>query len=232
MDSRNQFFGRDYFNVYGNDPRRLQMYRMERDRIQALKPGGTILDIGCGIGAFLDEFPSGAWRKYGVDVSVHAIETSRSKGIHVNDPGRDYEYPPGFFDVIVMRGSLQHLPCPFKTIQDCITLLAPSGILVCLATPNTNSPYFRRFKTLPFLTPNINILQPSDLMMRHALQNLGLEVLEIRYPYLETPYARPLLDHLFYALSFVGVKKKFAFWRSSMEIYARKPAAPPAVTPP
>jgi len=183
MILRERFFGSDYFTVYGNDPNRLQMYLAERARIESYKPSGRILDIGCGIGAFLDEFPKDKWDRYGVDISQHAIDKARERGIRVNDIEHSYEYPPEYFDVIVFRGSLQHLPCPFKTIQDCIMLMAPGALMVFLATPNTNSPYFRRFGTLPILTPNINILQPSDVMMRHALQNLGLEVLDIRFPY-------------------------------------------------
>jgi hypothetical protein len=31
-------------------------------------------------------------------------------------------------------------------------------------------------------------------------------------------------EHLRYLLSFVGLRRKFAFWRSVMEMYARKPA--------
>ena len=226
--SRDSTFNPQYFASYGNDPRRLQMYRAERGRIEALMPAGRILDVGCGIGAFLDEFPDSKWEKYGVDVSEHAIQASRAKGIRVKDVHAAYDYPASFFDVIVFRGSLQHLPFPFKVIDDCIRLLTEGGVMVFLATPNTNSPYFRRFETLPFLTPSLNILQPSDVMMRNALQNMGLEVVRIVYPYLETPYARPVTDHLFYALSFFGVRKKFAFWRSSMEIYARKPAGQPS----
>lgn len=222
--ARDSTFNPQYFASYGNDPRRLQMYRAERDRIEALKPAGRILDVGCGIGAFLDEFSDSKWEKYGVDVSEHAIEASRAKAIRVRDVDTAYDYSENFFDVIVFRGSLQHLPWPFKVIQDCIRLLAEGGLMVFLATPNTNSAYFRRFKTLPFLTPNLNILQPSDVMMQNALQNMGLEVVKIVYPYLETPYARPLRDHFFYVLSFFGIRMKFAFWRSSMEIYARKPA--------
>lgn len=223
MSTRNQFFDKQYFEVYGNDAKRLQMYCAEQLRIESRIAGGRILDVGCGIGAFLDVFPDERWTKFGVDVSEHAIEACRSKGIHVNDVSSAYSYPVQSFDVVAFRGSLQHLPCPFKTIQDCIELLRPGGWMVFLATPNTNSPYFRRFKTLPILTESVNILQPSDIMLRNALQNMGLEVDEIRYPYLETPYARPIRDHLWYGMSFIGLRRKFAFWGSAMEIFARKP---------
>jgi len=200
------------------------MYREERGRIETLKPnGGRILDVGCGIGGFLSEFDTQNWDCYGVDVADLAIKEARSRGIKVNDFSEAYAYPDQFFDVIVFRGSIQLIPTPFFVIETCIRLLKPGGYLVFLATPNSNSLYYWRFKTLPFLTPHGNFLIPSDIMMKNALQNFGLDVIDIRYPYLGGPYANPLRDHFLYFLSFFGVRREFPFWRSSMEIYARKP---------
>lgn len=221
-EGQKQRYNESYFSVYREDAKRKVMYEAERDRIQRLKSSGRILDVGCGLGMFLSEFSSEKWDKYGTDISALAIKEARSRGIYVNDYSEAYDYPDGFFDVIVFRGSLQLIATPFAVIETCIQLLAPGGCLVFLSTPNSNSPYYRRFKTLPFLTPHANFLIPSDVMMRNALQNFGLEILEIRYPYLEGPYARPLRDHILYFLSYFGIKRKFAFWRSSMEIYARK----------
>ena len=215
-------FNEAYFTFYRNDPKRAQMYQEERKRIEQFKPSGRILDVGCGLGLFLSGFSPEKWERYGTDISEVAIKEARSLGIQVKDFATAYDYPDGFFDVIVFRGSLQLVPTPFSLIQTCIRLLAKDGLLVFLATPNSNSLYYRRFKTLPFLTPHLNFLIPSDIMMRNALQNFGLEVLEIRYPYLGGPYAKPWRDHLFYLLSFFGLKRKFPFWRSSMEIYSIK----------
>lgn len=217
-------FNAAYFELYRADPKRAAMYVREAAEIQRLCPaGGRILDVGCGLGLFLDHYPAERWTRFGVEIAEVAIREARQRGVHINDFDRGYDYPPGYFDVIVFRGSLQLIPTPFAVIKDCVRLLAPGGLLVFLATPNSNSPYYRRFKTLPFLTPHLNYLIPSDVMIGNALQNFGLEVLSIRHPYLETPYARPFWDHLWYLLSFIGVKRKFAFWRSMMEIYSRKP---------
>ncbi len=223
-DAQKERYDETYFAQYKHDAKRHSMYLAERDHIEYFKPNGRILDVGCGIGAFLDQFDNDKWEKFGTDVAEVAIASARKRGIHVNDLDKAYEYPVDHFDVIVFRGSLQLIPTPFAVIENCIELLAPGGYLVFLSTPNSNSPYYRRFKTLPFLTPTGNFLIPSDIMMKDALQNFGLEVVEIRHPYLGGPYARPLRDHLYYLMSFLGLRRKFPFWRSSMEIYARKPA--------
>lgn len=212
-----------YFSVYRDDDNRLAMYHAERDSIEQLVPSGRIFDVGCGLGMFLSEFPKEKWELYGTDISELAIAEARSRGIHVNDFSEAYDYQDNFFDVIVFRGSLQLIPNPFSVIERCTKLLAPGGCMVFLSTPNSNSPYYRRFKTLPFLTPHANFLIPSDIMMKDSLQNFGLEIVDIKYPYLQGPYAKPIRDHILYLLSFLGIKRKFPFWRSAMEIYARKP---------
>jgi SAM-dependent methyltransferase len=211
-----------YFASYQNDLKRQAQYKKELSRIESFVSSGQILDVGCGLGGFLDCFDSTRWKKYGVDVSEIAIEEARKKGIHVNNFENAYDYPDSFFDVIIFRGSIQLIPDPFAVLLKCRSLLKPNGLIVFLATPNSNSPYYKRFGTLPILTPHLNYLIPSDLMLTNILKNLGFNVARIHFPYIDGPYARPLLDHVFYLLSFFGLKKKFAFWKSVMEVYAFK----------
>ena len=222
-DVQKQRYDEKYFSVYRDDDKRLAMYQAERDSIEKIVPSGRIFDVGCGLGMFLAEFSTEKWELYGTDISELAIAEARLRGIHVNDFSTAYNYQDNFFDVIVFRGSLQLIPTPFSIIEQCVKLLAPGGYMVFLSTPNSNSPYYRRFKTLPFLTPHANFLIPSDIMMKDSLQNFGLEGINITYPYLQGPYAKPWRDHLLFLLSFFGIKRKFPFWRSMMEIYARKP---------
>jgi len=221
-DQKNRY-DESYFSVYRKDDKRRAMYKAERDRIQKLKTSGRILDVGCGLGLFLSEFSPEKWERYGTEISDLAITEARTRGIQINDYSNAYDFPANYFDVIVFRGSLQLITTPFAVIETCVSLLAPDGHMVFLSTPNSNSPFYRRFKTLPFLTPHANFLIPSDIMMKNTLQNFGLEIVEIRYPYLGGPYAKPWRDHFFYFLSFFGIRNNFPFWRSMMEVFARKP---------
>jgi SAM-dependent methyltransferase len=186
-----------YFALYRDDPKPLAMYRAERARIERLEPSGRILDVGCGLGGFLAEFPPERWERYGVDVAEIAIREARARGTQVKDVEHAYEYPDAYFDVIVLRGSLQLIPTPFVVLQECVRLLSAGGILAVLATPDSNSPYYRRLGTLPFLTAHANFLIPSNIMIGDYLRIMGVESIGIHYPYLDTPYAGPLRDHVY-----------------------------------
>lgn len=222
-EKQTQQFNENYFAACREDPKRLQMYGSEKARIEARVSSGRILDVGCGIGKFLNQFDPNKWNRYGIDISPIAIDESRLRGIQVKDYENAFDYPNDFFDVIVFRGSIQMMPDPFSAIRKSMQLLRRGGYLVFLATPNSNCPYYRRFKTLPFLDEDMDFLVPSDVMFKNMLKNLGAPVEAIHYPYWSGPYAQPLRDHIKYALSFLGYKSRFAFWKSMMEVYAQKP---------
>ncbi len=220
MTDFSHLYQADYFGdrFQGSDPLREAAYAQEIGRIRRYVSAGRVLDVGCGMGNFLLALGED-WEKHGIEVSEFAREQATKQGIRIID----YDSGEQDFDLIVLRGVLQHLDTPFYDLQRLVTMLKPGGHLVFLATPNTNSPYYRRFGTLPMLDPPRNFLLPSDLMLRQILLNLGLEVLDTAYPYLGSPYARPLTDHLKFVGRLLGMDYKFAFWRSMMEMYSRKP---------
>ena len=207
---------------YGIDTKRDAMYQQERRRIYSYKREGRILDVGCGVGAFLECFDD-RWEKWGIEPARFAQEAARPRGVRIIEP--EDLLTSGYFDVIIFRGTIQHIPRPFKYLEDARWWLKDDGVLVLLATPNTNSPYFWKRKTLPALDPPRNWLLPSDVMLLNALSNLGFRVDQVVYPYWRTPYARPIQDHLRFALTWLTnghAGGKFPFWRSMMEIYAFK----------
>lgn len=202
----------------GRDIKREKSYLQECARIERYITKGRVLDVGCGMGNFLEIFDGSKWEKYGIEISGYAANLAKQKGIQLID----YDFQSDFFDLMVFRGVLQHLDAPLYSIQQCIRMLKKGGLIVFLATPNTNSIYYRIFRELPMLDPKLNFILPSDSMLKQILINLGLEVLEMRYPYVGSPYTNLIADHINFLIRFFGVKKKFPFWGNMMECYARK----------
>jgi SAM-dependent methyltransferase len=196
----------------------MAMYREEYVRIRQLVRSGSVLDVGCGVGDFLNIFEDSAWVKYGIDVSPYALQLASQKHVITTLPNQCDE----FFDLIVFRGTLQHLDEPIVMLKRCVRWLKPGGIMVFLATPNIGGPCYRMFEELPMLDPSRNFMLVSDTILRHILENLGLTVLKFHFPYRGTPYARPWRDCIRFGLRCIGVRRPFAFWKNMMECYAQK----------
>jgi SAM-dependent methyltransferase len=223
-------YKRDYFEdekSTNNEERvivekRREMYKQEFFRINKyfdIKNGGNVLDIGCGEGGFLSLFGSN-WKKYGVDISGYALEVARKSGVIV-----DFDFEDKLFDLIIFRGTIQHIPDPISRIEKCYYWLKDKGGLVFLVTPNTNSLYYKLFNTLPLLSDARNFFVPSDIVLKHILINFGYKVKGIEYPYLGTPYALPFKDLFKFILKVLRIKKnmKVSFYKNIMEVYAEKP---------
>jgi SAM-dependent methyltransferase len=195
------------------------MREQEWDRIRRRTglTAGTVVDVGCGLGELLDLLPDDSWKKFGVEVAETARATCRKKGI-------SFELPPGesWCDLVVLRGSLQHLDRPVASLDSAHQWLRPGGWLVLLATPNAGGVVYRLFQDLPALDPPRNFVVFSDRELGQCLVNIGFRDPTFVYPYLGTPYARPLSDHARFALRLLGVKTRYAFWRNMMECYAQK----------
>jgi SAM-dependent methyltransferase len=203
----------------GDEARREVMRRQELRRVRTITglEGGCVVDVGCGLGELLDLLPDDRWRKYGVEASDVARETCGGKGISFELPEED-----GWCDLVVLRGSLQHLDRPIETLFAAHRWLRPGGWLVALATPNAGGPVYRLFQDLPALDPPRNFVVFSDRVLRQCLLNVGFREPAFVYPYLRTPYAAPVRDHVRFLLRMVGARRPFAFWRNMMECYAQK----------
>jgi len=113
----------------------------KRQLVEKRKPGGTILDIGCGTGEFLQVMAqTGKWQVFGLEPNVHAAHyAARTTGADIFC-GRleEAEYPPYFFDVITMWHVLEHLHEPISILEKIRKMLKPDGILI-VAVPVLDS---------------------------------------------------------------------------------------------
>ncbi len=161
--------------------------------------------------------PDGRWTKYGVEVSEHARTLCEQKGISFDLPPGD-----GWCDLVLLRGSLQHLDRPIQALFDAHRRLRPGGWLVALATPNAGGLVYGLFQELPALDPPRNFVVFSDRVLRQCLLNVGFREPRFHYPYRETPYASPGRDFARFGLRLLGIRRPFAFWRNTMECYAQR----------
>ncbi len=107
-------------------------------RLHQLKPtGGSVLDIGCGIGTFLKVCRQGGWQVTGVEPSVIACDVAkREYGLElINGLFESAMFQGKKFDAIFAAQVLHHLPDPAAFVADIDRVLADDGVLM-LRTPN------------------------------------------------------------------------------------------------
>jgi SAM-dependent methyltransferase len=181
-----------------------------------------ILDIGCADAAFSKLF----------------LELGEVSGVEINHKmaaeakvilKEVYEKIPKSktFDVVLIRGTLQHLSdfdefCEFLRFS-----LKPGGLFISLANPNSDSLIYRRTGTLPALnvrpgfSSNFQVFSPRTLLNR--LGESSYQNVIISYPYLSSAYANPVSD-LFFGLYALLTRRNSprAFPRNMFNLMARK----------
>lgn len=222
-------FGKDYFRSrHGNDVLRQKSFKQEKAYLKNHLGGhvfekGCLLDVGCSTGEFIKAVEWNVENCYGMEISQYARTQAEQAGIKFD---KDLFNSTNYFDLIVYRGTIQYIPNPFEYIQKSYDALKPEGCIAFFATPNSNSIYYRLFKTLPFLEEKLNYLIPSDTSLVMNLQNAGFEIVDVSFPYLSTPYASPIVDHVKFLKKLVfKTHDKFPFWKSSMVVLAKKPSS-------
>ena len=107
--------------------------------IQKHKKPQSLLDVGCGVGIFLQQVKINGWKAIGVDMSADSVAYARARGLAVRRGKiEELTFRPGSFDVITLFQTIEHIKDPIKTLEKLYLLLRRGGILV-LTTPNEES---------------------------------------------------------------------------------------------
>ncbi len=102
---------------------------------------GTLLDIGCAAGFFLDEARKDGWDVYGVEMSKWAVDHAKNNlGLKNIFQGllSDAKLPKNFFDAVVMTDVIEHLIEPRAVLEEIRPILKAKGVLCC-NTPDIGS---------------------------------------------------------------------------------------------
>jgi SAM-dependent methyltransferase len=209
----------------GNDPRRQRAFEQERAFLawHGVWGSGAVCDIGAATGEFLDALD---WqgRRYGTEINAYARRIAETRRI---DFSRNIFTESSYFDVVTMRGVVQHLPEPFRYLHRSFRALKPGGHLAILATPDTSSFYYRVFGEFPppLSDDARNYWMPSAPMLSNALRNVGFEIVAVEHPYWGGPYARPVHDVVSFARRLILRQRVSCSWPGNLfNLIARKPA--------
>ena len=97
---------------------------------------GRILDIGAGVGDFLQVAKNDGWQTIGIEPSDKAKTIAKSKGVFFVEDLSQLEN--NSFDIITMWHVLEHVPDLENQIKELKRLLKPNGTVI-IAVPNFKS---------------------------------------------------------------------------------------------
>ena len=141
---------------FGQD-RRLNLIRQYVDVDRA-----RILDVGCGIGAYVEKFMALEARAFGVDVDEEKLvdaRTGKKLDLLAVSVSESLPFPDIFFDAVLLHEVIEHVADDRQTIREPCRVVRP-GARVIVFAPNrlypfeTHGAYFGKryiFGNIPFI---------------------------------------------------------------------------------
>lgn len=138
----NQYYPPEYLpyrTAIQDEPSGLMRWMRERNinkRVEVITSSsniqpGSILDIGCSTGIFLDAMRNAGWDTLGVEIAPDALNYARTK-FNLNVlPGQllDHELPSESLDAVTFWDVLEHTYDPFSNLLEANRILRIGGVL-------------------------------------------------------------------------------------------------------
>lgn len=143
---------------------------------------GTLLEVGCGSGRFLDRMRNAGWTVQGIDFDPGAAaHVERKYGIHVSVGNlADMRFPDAAYDVVAMSQVIEHVHDPLALLGECRRVLRPGGRLL-LTTPNALSLAHQRYgRHWRGLEPPRHLQVFTPAALESAARAGGFRQLELR----------------------------------------------------
>lgn len=183
------------FDVYGSlavregYARRYQTVLDDAER--ALGPAGSILDVGCGTGNFLQFARGRGMRAVGLDLDENAVRAARRRGLEAY-PIEELDTLQGVdhLDALSMWDVVEHLIDPHATLRAVLPRVREGGMLI-FETPDGDFPLRHLILRLHAVSRGRwNLSRPmyywehkvyfTERGLRALLERLGCEIVSVR----------------------------------------------------
>ncbi|MCW5851730.1 MAG: methyltransferase domain-containing protein [Anaerolineae bacterium] len=160
------------------------LVKQRLQQLEALQSAkGRLLDVGCGMGHFLNLAVKNGWEGYGTEISQAAVATARKRfGLNVfAGPLSQAAYPAGYFDVVTYWDVLEHLGAPRDDLRLTYHLMKPDGLLA-ITMPNKDGVKARiQGERWRFFRPEYgHIMHYSPQTLTTLLQQTGFETVLVK----------------------------------------------------
>ncbi len=136
---------KDHYRAYSYasptyiSPITIKRYHQLLNKFEKYRQHNRILDVGCGLGFFLEIAKQRGWQVYGTEYSEKAVEVCKNKGLNVHEGVLNpNNYRRVEFDIITSFEVIEHINNPTEEITNIAKLLRTGGLLYC-TTPNFNA---------------------------------------------------------------------------------------------
>ena len=181
------------------DKKKLQqreiMYDIDRDWVLRHITRGSVLDIGSSAGYFLSRFNANNFKRLGVEISDDCRIEAKNKfniPIIVGDFTK-IEFDEAF-DLITMRGVIEHFVDPVSVIEKTSEIISKGGLLYITATPNGAAFAFDVYRGKWNLFSPDHVHHFSLQHLDNIMSRYSFKLIDYSYQYEETPYSNPYYD--------------------------------------
>jgi 2-polyprenyl-3-methyl-5-hydroxy-6-metoxy-1,4-benzoquinol methylase len=159
---------------------------VEREILERhLKPGGRVLDVGCGAGREALGLARAGFRVVGIDIASWMVEEARAnaqrQGLAITfrvQSVTELDEPPGSFDGAYCAGSYHHIPgraLRIETLRRIMRALTTDGAMVLMVVSRGKRSLLSRSRLVDLLRKGLRILpgpwrlsEPGDVYMRET----------------------------------------------------------------
>mgnify|MGYP001173228534 CR=1 FL=1 len=196
-EAQSNFYDNYLENVHQKNKKknrqRSKMYQIELDfllsAISNSKNLKSVLDVGCGGGYFLDLLKKKGIKTFGTEVGRDSYLQAKKKHKMFYGEFNQKLKINKKFDLIVMRGVIEHVENPTKYISLGQKLLKKGGYFFITATPNLDSVAAKIFKERWTLhRPEVHILHLSESHVDKLFNKKNFIKCGTKSLYLGTPY--------------------------------------------